>query len=211
MLTERASGGSLRRYTLFGDALVSSPSPPTPGAADSTQNSEAAPPSGAEQASIPARLARFFLPPGWPASVSPDYRRYALLVFPTHATGLAAASLATAALLRSVGLPTAIAVAAPPALSAGLKWALKDGVGSAGRLVVAGRLAPLLDAAPRQWRLYAELVATAGGALEVATSLSPASLFLPLAAGGTFLKAVRCRVALSDTPPRCCPFADAAV
>ena len=123
---------------------------------------------------------------------SEDYGRYALLTFPVHVTGWLHDSLATAALLNAVGLGPALAAAAPgaaPALTAAAKWILKDGLGAAGRLVVAGRVAGVLDASPRQWRLYGSMASLLGGALEIATTFSPPQAFLPLAAGGTALKA----------------------
>ena len=121
-----------------------------------------------------------------------DYGRYALLTFPVHVTGWLHDSLATAALLNAVGLGPALAAAAPgaaPALTAAAKWILKDGLGAAGRLVVAGRVAGVLDASPRQWRLYGSMASLLGGALEIATTFAPPQAFLPLAAGGTALKA----------------------
>jgi hypothetical protein len=121
-----------------------------------------------------------------------------LLNYPVHVTGWLSHSLATAALLRAVGVGSALAAAAPaaaPALTAAAKWVLKDGLGAAGRLAVAGRVAGLLDSAPRQWRLYAELAALAGGALEVSTCLAPESAFLALAACGTALRAAAGSVA----------------
>ena len=123
---------------------------------------------------------------------SEDYGRYALLTFPVHVTGWLHDSLAIAALLNAVGLGPALAAAAPgaaPALTAAAKWILKDGLGAAGRLVVAGRVAGVLDASPRQWRLYGSMASLLGGALEIATTFAPPQAFLPLAAGGTALKA----------------------
>ena len=113
-------------------------------------------------------------------------------------TGWLSHSLATAALLRAVGVGAALAVAAPaavPALTGASKWVLKDGLGAFGRLVVAGRVAGLLDSAPRQWRLYAELASVAGGVLEVSTVLAPPDAFLALAAGGTALRAAASAIA----------------
>jgi hypothetical protein len=134
-----------------------------------------------------------FLPPGYPDSVSEDYLGYALLSFPTHVTGWLHSSLATAALLHAVGLGGALqaglGAGAAPALTSAAKWVLKDGLGAAGRLAVAGRVAGLLDASPRQWRLYGEAASLAGGALEIATVFAPLSAFLPLAAAGTALRA----------------------
>jgi Vitamin B6 photo-protection and homoeostasis len=121
-----------------------------------------------------------------------DYLRYALVTFPVHITGWLHDSLATAALLHAVGVGPALAAAAPgaaPALTAAAKWVLKDGLGAAGRLAVAGRVAGVLDASPRQWRLYGSMASLLGGALEIVTAFASPQAFLPLAAGGTALKA----------------------
>jgi hypothetical protein len=134
----------------------------------------------------------FLLPPGFPGSVSEDYLRYAALSFPCHVSGALSGALSTAALLHGVGLGASVAAAAPgapAALSAAVKWVSKDGLGAAGRLVVAGRVAGYLDADPRQWRIYAEAASALGGALDVATALAPPAAFLPLAAAGTAARA----------------------
>ena len=145
---------------------------------------------GAQRLALSDAARDFLLPPGFPASVSGDYLRYAALSFPCHATGALQGALATAALLHGVGLgAVAAAPGAPPALSAAVKWVSKDGLGAAGRLAVAGRVAAFLDAEPRQWRMYAEAASLAGGALDVATALAPPAAFLPLAAAGTALRA----------------------
>ncbi len=174
----------MREYALRPDGRGLEEAPPS---ADGSASSAGDAPGGGAAAA--AR--EFFLPPGFPDSVSPDYLRYAALTFPCHATGALAGALATAALLHGVGLGAAVAAApgAPPALSAAVKWVAKDGLGAAGRLLVAGRVAARLDAEPRQWRLAAEAAALAGGALDVATALAPPAAFLPLAAAGTALRA----------------------
>jgi hypothetical protein len=183
--------GRVREYALAPDGCLSEREP---------SSSSSALPSDADGGDarsdgVSRRLADaardFLLPPGYPGSVSDDYLRYAALSFPCHVTGALQGGLATAALLHGVGLGAAVAAApgAPAALSAAVKWVSKDGLGAAGRLVVAGRVAGYLDAEPRQWRLYAEAAATLGGALDVATSLAPPAAFLPLAAAGTALRA----------------------
>lgn len=50
---------------------------------------------------------------------------------------------------------------------------MQDGIGSAGRFVVGGRLGRELDADPRRWRMVAEGLASVGMGLEVATSIYP--------------------------------------
>jgi hypothetical protein len=178
--------GRVREYTLRPDGSVADADDLAPASAPSSA-------AGAPQRSGVADAARdFLLPPGFPGSVSGDYLRYAALSFPCHVTGALAGSLATAALLHGVGLGATAAAAgatAAPALSAAAKWVSKDGLGAAGRLVVAGRVAGYLDAEPRQWRLYAEAASVLGGALDVATALAPPAAFLPLAAAGTALRA----------------------
>lgn len=71
---------------------------------------------------------------------------------------------------------------------------MQDGIGSAGRFLVGGRLGAELDDDPRRWRMVAELLATIGMALEVATSLYPQH-FLRERAAHTRLRLPACVVA----------------
>jgi hypothetical protein len=73
------------------------------------------------------------------------------------------------------------------ATGAAIKWITKDGFGALGRFVVGGSLARFFDEDPRFWRFFADLVASAGLALEIGTAAVP-SMFLLLAGVGNFTK-----------------------
>lgn len=129
----------------------------------------------------------FFLPRGWPHSVTPDYLNYQLATVPAHITGWMSHSLATSGMIKALGMgvdPTGVV-----ATSAAIKWITKDGLGAAGRLIVGGRLASVFDEDPRRWRMVAEGVSTLGLALEIATQIFPAQ-FVLLAGSGTLAKSM---------------------
>jgi hypothetical protein len=48
-----------------------------------------------------AAVRAFFLPSGWPGSVTPDYLRYQLISIPTHITGWCSHSLATSSMIQA--------------------------------------------------------------------------------------------------------------
>ena len=60
-------------------------------------------------------------------------------------------------------------------MSAAITWVLKDGLGSVGMMLVAGRFAAQFDADPKAAKWRAELLASAGVALELATAVFPSS------------------------------------
>lgn len=86
-----------------------------------------------------ARVRAFFLPRGWPGSVTPDYLAYQLATVPAHITGHASHALATSSMIQALGI--GVSPAAAVATSAAIKWITKDGLGAAGRLIVGGNLA----------------------------------------------------------------------
>lgn len=75
------------------------------------------------------------------------------------------------------------------AVAASIKWIIKDGVGTLGRLFVGGRLGLFIDEDPRLWRMVAEAFSTVGLALEIGTVFFP-NQFLILAGTGNFAKAL---------------------
>ncbi|GIL51565.1 hypothetical protein Vafri_7534 [Volvox africanus] len=137
--------------------------------------------------SLPDSIRDLFLPPGYPNCVTPDYLSYQLWSMPTHVTGHLSHSLVTSSLLAAVGISASPATTV--ALSASIKWIIKDGVGALGRLLVGSRFSAEFDEDPRRWRLVAELLSTMGLGLEVATSLYPQS-FMLLACSGKFCQAL---------------------
>jgi hypothetical protein len=64
----------------------------------------------------------------------------------------------------------------------------KDGLGTVGRLFIGGRFGSLFDEDPKQWRMYADFIGSAGSIFELATPLAPGT-FLLLASLGNLTKA----------------------
>ncbi|PRW60390.1 UPF0420 isoform X4 [Chlorella sorokiniana] len=146
-----------------------------------------APGSGVAEQGPLAAIRAFFLPRGWPHSVTPDYLRYQLATVPAHITGWMSHSLATSSMIQALGV--AASPEAAVATSAAIKWITKDGLGAAGRLIVGGNLAQVFDEDPRRWRMVAEAVTTLGLSLEIATRMYPAQ-FVLLAGAGTLAKSM---------------------
>ncbi|ESR42607.1 hypothetical protein CICLE_v10013484mg [Citrus x clementina] len=65
----------------------------------------------------------------------------------------------------------------------------QDGIGAVGRLFIGGRFGNLFDDDPKQWRMYADFIGSAGSIFDLATQVYPA-YFLPLASLGNLSKAV---------------------
>ncbi|KAG0597929.1 hypothetical protein M758_12G031100 [Ceratodon purpureus] len=136
---------------------------------------------------VPQYLRTFVLPSGFPDTVSDDYLTYMLWQFPTNVTGWICSTLVTSSLLKAIGIGGGGGSAA--AASAAIKWVSKDGLGSVGRLFIGGRFGSLFDEDPKQWRMYADFIGSAGSIFELATPLAPGS-FLLLASLGNLTKAV---------------------
>lgn len=111
-----------------------------------------------------------FSPPS--LSSADDFLPYVMYGLPTHICGWIMHSMTTTSLLRAVGVadPGTAAVAAT---SAAIKWLSKDGLGALGRLLVGSRLGVAPDVDPKLMRMYAELIALVGSALELSTGFYP--------------------------------------
>ncbi|KAI8463307.1 MAG: vitamin B6 photo-protection and homoeostasis-domain-containing protein [Monoraphidium minutum] len=157
------------------------------GAAGATPPGPQAPPAAWARPRPLAALRALYLPEGFPAAVTPDYLSYQLVSVPTHIAGWLSHSLATSSLLKAVGISAG--PAGVVAVSAAIKWIIKDGIGAAGRFLVGGRLGREFDDDPRRWRMTAEAITTLGLALEISTTLYPQH-FLLLASSGNFAKAL---------------------
>lgn len=48
------------------------------------------------------------------------------------------------------------------ASAAAIRWVSKDGIGAVGRLFIGGRFGSLFDDDPKQWRMYADFIGSAG-------------------------------------------------
>jgi hypothetical protein len=119
---------------------------------------------------------RVLLPEGYPASVSGDYLEYqlwdTLQAFASSVTG----SLATAAVLRGVGVGDASATP----LAATLAWILKDGAGMVGRIVFAAYTGSSLDHDCKRWRLFADVTNDCVLLVELAAPALPRPMVLPV-------------------------------
>ncbi|KAL9426019.1 hypothetical protein AB3S75_032899 [Citrus x aurantiifolia] len=137
---------------------------------------------------LPNAVKDFLLPAGFPGSVSDDYLGYMLLQFPTNVTGWICHAIVTSSLLKAVGIDSFSGTTAA-ASAAAIKWVSKDGIGAVGRLFIGGRFGNLFDDDPKQWRMYADFIGSAGSIFDLATQVYPA-YFLPLASLGNLSKAV---------------------
>ncbi|KAK8466470.1 hypothetical protein PHAVU_008G104800 [Phaseolus vulgaris] len=121
-------------------------------------------------------------------SVSDDYLHYMLLQFPTNVTGWICHTLVTSSLLKAVGVGS-FSGSTAAASAAAIRWVSKDGIGATGRLFIGGRFGNLFDDDPKQWRMYADFIGSAGSIFDLTTQLYP-GYFLPLASLGNLTKAV---------------------
>ncbi|KAK1419329.1 hypothetical protein QVD17_28494 [Tagetes erecta] len=137
---------------------------------------------------LPDLVKDFVLPAGFPGSVSDDYLEYMLLQFPTNVTAWICHTLVTSSLLKAVGLDYSSGTTAA-ASAAAIRWVSKDGIGAVGRFFIGGRFGNLFDDDPKQWRMYADFIGSAGSIFDLCTPLYPA-YFLPLASLGNLAKAV---------------------
>ncbi|XP_020525037.1 protein root UVB sensitive 5 isoform X3 [Amborella trichopoda] len=111
-----------------------------------------------------------------------------LLQFPTNVTAWVCHTLVTSSLLKAVGVGS-VSGTTVAASTAAIRWVSKDGFGAFGRLLIGGRFGGLFDDDPKQWRMYADFIGSAGSIFELSTQLYPA-YFLPLASLGNLAKAV---------------------
>ncbi|CAM8924611.1 unnamed protein product [Rhodiola kirilowii] len=137
---------------------------------------------------LPIIVKDFIFPSGFPGSVSDDYLEYMLLQFPTNVTAWICHALVTSSLLKAVGVGS-FSGSTAAASAAAIRWVSKDGIGSLGRFFIGGRFGNLFDNDPKQWRMYADFIGSAGSIFDLTTPLYPA-YFLPLASLGNLAKAV---------------------
>ncbi|KAL9247023.1 hypothetical protein vseg_020494 [Gypsophila vaccaria] len=137
---------------------------------------------------LPDEIKEFILPAGFPGSVSDDYLEYMLWQFPTNVTGWICHALVTSSLLKALGVGS-FSGSAAAASAAAIRWVSKDGIGAVGRLIIGGRFGSLFDDDPKQWRMYADFIGSAGSIFDLTTPLFP-TYFLPLASLGNLSKAV---------------------
>lgn len=180
-LVERYSNGTTKRYVLDGHLPVQTIVEEHGSAANEV-------PQDRDLLWLPHAVKEFILPAAFPASVSDDYLEYMLLQFPTNVTAWVCHTLVTSSLLKAVGVGS-FSGSTAAASAAAIRWVSKDGLGAVGRLFIGGRFGNLFDDDPKQWRMYADFIGSAGSIFDLSTPLYPA-YFLPLAALGNLAKAV---------------------
>ncbi len=131
----------------------------------------------APRAVVARSLWQFAMPSGYPRSVTPDYLPHQAWTFVKNCASASTYVLSTQCLLTAVGMQSEAALP----ISAAANWVLKDGLGSLGVMVAASRFGRVLDSRVKAARWVSELGMIGGVALEMATPLCPAPLFLPLA------------------------------
>ncbi|XP_043688616.1 protein root UVB sensitive 5 isoform X2 [Telopea speciosissima] len=185
VLVERYSNGTAKRYVLGNDLQVQTF---VEQHAAEANGSKASTPTQPKLSWLPDIVKDFILPAGFPGSVSDDYLEYMLLQFPTNVTAWICHTLVTSSLLKAVGIGSFSGTTAA-ASAAAIRWVSKDGIGSVGRLFIGGRFGNIFDDDPKQWRMYADFIGSAGSIFDLSTQLYPA-YFLPLASFGNLAKAV---------------------
>ncbi|XP_022893666.1 protein root UVB sensitive 5 isoform X1 [Olea europaea var. sylvestris] len=187
VLVEKYGNGTSKRYIVENDSVIRTILKEHLPGTNVSEDSNT-PESHDELFWLPKIIKDFVLPSGFPESVSDDYLDYILLQFPTNVTGWICHTLVTSSLLKAVGVGSFSGTTAA-ASAAAISWVSKDGIGAIGRLFIGGRFGDLFDDDPRQWRLYADFIGSAGSIFDLSTQLYP-SYFLPLASLGNLAKAV---------------------
>jgi Vitamin B6 photo-protection and homoeostasis len=126
--------------------------------------------------SKPAELIQYFLPAGYPITVAPCYKKYALWNTLGSIASATGGVLSMQALLYAVGLGSG---SIP--LAAALNWVIKDGIGQIGGVLYAAWINNRFDSELKRWRMMSSIVSDVATFVEVCTPFFP-SLFLPLAA-----------------------------
>ncbi|XP_018645119.1 hypothetical protein Smp_142110 [Schistosoma mansoni] len=143
-------------------------------------------------------LKKFFLPVGYPSSVSDDYLEYQIWdtiqagiffitkisLFSAFASSITGA-LASQAVLIGVGVGDSSATI----LSASLTWMFKDGSGMIGRIIFAGYHGIKLDCDCKFWRFVADILNDCALFLEIISPLFN-YLFTPLLCLANVLKSL---------------------
>ncbi|KAM7463971.1 hypothetical protein LguiA_032092 [Lonicera macranthoides] len=195
ILVERYGNGTSKRYMVDGDSQLSTFLDKHECETIGFQTSQF---SDTNLPWLPLIIKDFIFPAGFPGSVSDDYLIYMLLQFPTNVTAWICHALVTSSLLKArqsnsgLGVGSfsgTTAAAAAAASAAAIRWVSKDGIGAVGRLFIGGRFGSLFDDDPKQWRMYADFIGSAGSIFDLTTPIYP-TYFLPLASLGNLAKAV---------------------
>ncbi|KAI3878728.1 hypothetical protein MKX03_005704 [Papaver bracteatum] len=185
VLVERYRNGTAKRYVIDGNSKVQTFMEEQKAVTNDSQFSSSF---NTKVSWLPDGIKVFVLPSGFPGSVSDDYLEYMLLQLPTTITGWICSILVTSSLLKAVGVGSFSGTSAA-ATAAAIRWVSKDGLGTLGRFFIGGRFGDLFDNDPKQWRMYADFIGSAGSIFDLTTPLFP-TYFLPLASLGNLTKAV---------------------
>ena len=124
-----------------------------------------------------------FFPVGFPASVSSNYFCYVKYSFMQVALNTSSRVLATQAMLMAVGVGQSLPMAAA------ISWALKDGFGQIGSIVVSAIINKDFDSDPKRYRYQAVTLGQAANFFSI-LSLAYPPLFLLFSATGGALSRV---------------------
>lgn len=119
--------------------------------------------------------ASYFLPKGYPASVSAGYDAFVRGQMASMMFSTASGVLSMQSMLYALGL----GVGSFP-LAATLNWIIKDGLGQLGGVIFAGLVNNQFDADAKRWRMIASVSLDVSSFIELLTPLAP-GYFLPLA------------------------------
>ena len=119
--------------------------------------------------------ASYFLPKGYPASVSAGYDAFVRGQMASMMFSTASGVLSMQSMLFALGL----GVGSFP-LAATLNWIIKDGLGQLGGVIFAGLVNNQFDADAKRWRMIASISLDVSSFIELLTPLAP-GYFLPLA------------------------------
>jgi Vitamin B6 photo-protection and homoeostasis len=112
------------------------------------------------------RLVAHFLPVGYPRTVAPYYREYALHTFIASIAGSASMVLSTQCLLLAIGV---VGATQAGILAGAINWVLKDGLSQAGAILWTSVAARNYDEHPKTWRMVAAIVLDIAAAIELVT------------------------------------------
>ncbi|PQQ06925.1 protein root UVB sensitive 5 [Prunus yedoensis var. nudiflora] len=170
ILVERYGNGTAKRYVVDDELKVQTFIEEERSLV--SNNSESSHFSNSTLSWLPDIVKDFIFPAGFPGSVSDDYLLYMLLQFPTNVTAWICHTLVTSSLLKAVGVGS-FSGSTAAASAAAIRWVSKDGIGAVGRLFIGGRFGNVFDDDPKQWRLYADFIGSAGSIFDLTTPLYP--------------------------------------
>lgn len=125
---------------------------------------------------IKAALRSTFLPSGYPTKTPPGYLSYSMWSWIQDISTQLRSVLATQRVLEGVGVGREGATA----LSALMNFLVRDGCGMAATLIFTSTSSSRFRSDIKRWRIFADVMVDIGITLEVAATLVPRALFLPM-------------------------------